>query len=50
MNWRTYKTLTDPDIRAVAAYLKSVPGIDHPTPGPTPIVDVKTPYFTVAKP
>ena len=50
MNWRSYRTLTDPDIQAVAAYLKSVPPVDHPVPGLTPLAEVKTPYFTVAKP
>jgi mono/diheme cytochrome c family protein len=50
MNWRSYGTLTDIDIHALAAYLRSIPAVTHVTFGPTAMQDVKTPYFTVAKP
>ncbi len=50
MNWRAYKTLSDADVSAVAAYLKSIPPVGHTVAGPTPLAEVKTPYFTVAKP
>lgn len=48
MGWRSYAKLTDADIRAVAAYLKSIPPVSHTVPGPTPLAQVKGPYFTVA--
>ena len=50
MGWRAYAQMTDPDIRAVAAYLKSLPPVVHAVPGPTPIADFKGAYFTVAHP
>jgi mono/diheme cytochrome c family protein len=50
MNWRSYRTLTDIDIHALAAYLKSIPAVAHATLGPTALKDVRTPYFTVAAP
>lgn len=48
MPWRAYAALTDADMAALVAYLQSVPAVDHPTPGPTPMAEVKGPYFTVA--
>lgn len=50
MDWRSFGQLTDDDIGAVAAYLKSIPAVHHATPGPTAIADVTGPYFTVAVP
>ena len=50
MNWRAYGQMSDYDIRAVAAYLKSLPPVDHAVPDPTAMAAVKTPYITVATP
>jgi len=51
MPWRSYSKLTDEDVQAVAAYLKSLPAVDHAVPGPTgPSEKAPGPYFTVAMP
>ena len=51
MPWRSYAKLTDEDVKAVAAYLKSLPAVDHAVPGPIgPSEKAPAPYFTVAMP
>jgi mono/diheme cytochrome c family protein len=51
MPWRSYAELTDQDAQAVAAYLKSLPAVDHAVPPPTgPSEKAPAPYFTVALP
>jgi mono/diheme cytochrome c family protein len=51
MPWRSYSNLTDEDVQAVAAYLKSLPAVDHAVPPPTgPSEKAPGPYFTVAMP
>jgi mono/diheme cytochrome c family protein len=51
MPWRSYAKLTDEDVAAVAAYLKSLPAVDHQTPSPTGASEqAPAPYFTVAMP
>jgi cytochrome c553 len=51
MPWRSYAELTDQDVQAVAAYLKSLPAVDHAVPPPTgPSEKAPAPYFTVALP
>jgi mono/diheme cytochrome c family protein len=51
MPWRSYAKLTDADLQAVAAYLKSLPPVDHKTPGPIGASEqAPGPYFTVAMP
>ena len=51
MPWRSYAKLTDEDVNAVAAYLKSLPAVDYAVPGPTgPSEKAPGPYFTVAMP
>ncbi len=50
MNWRSYGQLNNQDIRALVAYLKSVPPVRHAVPGPTAMADVRTPYITIKKP
>jgi mono/diheme cytochrome c family protein len=34
MPWRTYAGLTKPDVRAIAAYLRSLPPVEHEVAGP----------------
>jgi mono/diheme cytochrome c family protein len=51
MPWRSYAKLRDADLQAVAAYLKSLPPVDHKTPGPIGASEkAPGPYFTVAMP
>jgi mono/diheme cytochrome c family protein len=51
MPWRSYAKLSDQDVQAVAAYLKSLPAVDHAVPAPTgPSEKAPGPYFTVAMP
>ena len=51
MPWRSYAKLSDEDVQAVAAYLKSLPGVDHAVPAPTgPNEKAPGPYFTVEMP
>ena len=51
MPWRSYAKLTDEDVRAVAAYLKSLPPVEHAAPAPTGASEkAPAPYLTVAMP
>ena len=51
MPWRSYAKLTDADLQAVAAYLKSLPPVDHETPRLVGESEkAPGPYFTVAIP
>ena len=51
MPWRSYAKLRDADLQAVAAYLKSLPPVDHKTPGPIGASEkAPAPYLTVAMP
>jgi hypothetical protein len=51
MPWRSYATLTDADVQAVAAYLKSLPAVEHAAPAPTGASEKPpAPYLTVAMP
>ena len=51
MPWMSYAKLTDEDVQAVAAYLKSLPAVDHAAPPPTGATEkAPAPYLTVAMP
>lgn len=50
MPWRSYAKATDADLEALAAYLKTVPAVNHRVLEPTSLEAVKTPYLTVAAP
>jgi mono/diheme cytochrome c family protein len=51
MPWRSYSELTDQDVQAIAAYLKSLPAVDHAAPPPTGASEkAPAPYLTVAMP
>lgn len=51
MPWRSYSQLTDQDVQAVAAYLKSLPPVAHAVPPLTGESEKPpAPYFTVAIP
>jgi mono/diheme cytochrome c family protein len=51
MPWRSYAKLTDADVQAVAAYLKSLPAVEHAAPAPTGASEKPpAPYLTVAMP
>jgi mono/diheme cytochrome c family protein len=51
MAWRSYSTLTDADVQAVAAYLKSLPAVSHAVPEIVgPGEKASAPYMTVAMP
>jgi len=51
MPWRSYATLTDQDVQAIAAYLKSLPAVEHAAPAPTGATEkAPAPYLTVAMP
>lgn len=51
MPWPSYATLTDDDVRAIAAYLKSLPPVSHAAPPPTGSSEpAKAPYLTVKFP
>ena len=50
MPWPAYASLTDADAAAMAAYLKSLPPIDHRVPGPSAVETAPAPYFTVVDP
>jgi mono/diheme cytochrome c family protein len=51
MPWRSYSTLTDADVQAVAAYLKSLPAVSHAAPQLVgPGEKASAPYMTVAMP
>ncbi|MFC3077948.1 c-type cytochrome [Phenylobacterium terrae] len=45
-----YANLTPDDARALAAYLKSLPPVEHKVPGPTTPEQAKTPYLTMKVP
>lgn len=48
MPWHAYRAMTDPDMLALAAFLKTVPPVHHAVPGPARAEDVKTPVRTIA--
>jgi mono/diheme cytochrome c family protein len=51
MPWRSYAALTDEDVQAIAAYLKSLPAIEHAVPPLTgPSEKAPAPYLTVVIP
>lgn len=50
MPWPAYSRLTDDDARAIAAFLKVTPAVDHKVPGPTPAESVGVPYLTLKIP
>lgn len=51
MPWRSYAGLTDEDARAVAAYLKSLPAIDHQVPRDAgPNETAAAPYLGLMEP
>jgi mono/diheme cytochrome c family protein len=51
MPWRSYAALTDDDVQAIAAYLKSLPPVEHAVPPLTgPSEKAPAPYFTVVMP
>jgi mono/diheme cytochrome c family protein len=50
MPWHAYGALTADDAAAIAAYLKSLPPVDHQVPGPTPPAQAKTGYLTLKVP
>lgn len=45
-----YANLTPEDAKALVAYLKSLPPVEHKVPGPTPPDQAKTPYLTMKVP
>ena len=47
MPWRAYRALSDDDVDALAAFLKTVPAVAHAVPGPASPHDVRTPVLTV---
>lgn len=47
MPWRAYRALTDADVDALAAFIKSVPAVRHAVPAPAGVHDVRTPVLTV---
>jgi mono/diheme cytochrome c family protein len=51
MPWHSYSALTDEDALAVAAYLKSLPPVEHAVPPPTgPDEKAPAPYLSVVMP
>jgi mono/diheme cytochrome c family protein len=51
MPWRSYASLSDADVRAVAAYLKTLPAVTHAVPPLTGASEKPpAPYFTVVMP
>ena len=51
MPWRSYAALTDQDVQAIAAYLKSLPAVAHAVPPLTgPSEKAPAPYLTVVMP
>src|SRR5262245_46311585 len=51
MPWRSYATLSDADVQAVAAYLKSLAPVSHAVPPLTGESEkAPAPYFTVVMP
>jgi mono/diheme cytochrome c family protein len=51
MPWRSYANLSDADVQAVAAYLKTLPSVSHAVPPLTGASEQPpAPYFTVVMP
>ena len=51
MPWRSYASLSDADVQAVAAYLKTLPPVSHAVPPLTGASEQPpAPYFTVVMP
>lgn len=50
MPWEAYSHLTDADVGAIAAYLKTIPAVSQAVSGPVAADQVKTPYLTMAMP
>jgi mono/diheme cytochrome c family protein len=51
MPWRSYASLSDADVQAVAAYLKTLPAVSHAVPPLTGASEeTPAPYFTVVMP
>ncbi|WP_222934495.1 cytochrome c [Caulobacter sp. 17J80-11] len=50
MPWPAYASLTDEDAAAMAAYLKSLPPIDHKVPGPSAAGAAPSPYYSLVDP
>ena len=50
MPWESYSHLSEADVQAIAAYLKTIPPVSHAVAGPTAFDDVKTPYLTMIVP
>lgn len=50
MPWPAYSKLSDADVRAVAAYLKSLPPSPNQVPAPAQPAQAKAPYMTVKAP
>ncbi len=50
MPWRSYAKASEADLEALAAFIKTVPGVKHAVPGPTKLSDVRTSYITIADP
>lgn len=51
MPWMAYGDLTEDDLAALVAYLRSLPAVAHATPAPAATgAEAQAPYFTVAMP
>lgn len=50
MPWPAYSKLSDADMRALAAYLKSLPPSPRKVPGPATPANAPAPYMTVKAP
>ncbi|WP_205598171.1 cytochrome c [Caulobacter sp. 17J65-9] len=50
MPWPAYASMTDSDAAAMAAYLKSLPPIDHKVPGPSTAETAPSPYYSLVDP
>ncbi len=50
MPWHAYSALTDEDVQALAAYLKSLPPTTNQVPAPGPKENAPRPYMTVVQP
>jgi hypothetical protein len=50
MPWMAYSKLTDEDAAAIAAYLKSLPPIDHRAPAPANTDTAVAPYLALKTP
>ena len=47
MPWRAYRTLTEDDMDALVAFLRSIPAVNHAVREPAKAADVTTPVLTV---